>query len=258
MKKNKRAIFIGYRLLLNLMTYVLYGTAIEGFSQTRRILPFISSENQFSIPKKPISVGKSNRKSLKRSIFAASDIGRKNRINSRTSKILSIIKKTSLSEGLLKKKNTGVTVEPSMIESVVKNKIREQENMRRSNLIDARIPWNNTASNIKLSDLFSVRLANVADDKDIANLRFMVFFNATSKKYKTSDYFVDENLNHNPYRFFCERSREVLNYRRKRGAICLVVSVPLDLRNAIHWSQSSKIQVKNISENEWVIGTLEC
>ncbi len=64
-------------------------------------------------------------------------------------------------------------------------------------------PW-------KASDRISVRVATVADDLDIANLRLSVF----------SDFSPDMR------RAFCSKSCQVLSSRRNRGATCIVATVP--------------------------------
>ena len=64
-------------------------------------------------------------------------------------------------------------------------------------------PW-------KAADRVSVRVATLADDLDIANLRLSVF----------SDFSPEMR------RAFCSKSCQVLSSRRNRGATCIVATVP--------------------------------
>ena len=106
-----------------------------------------------------------------------------------------------------------------------------------------------TTTTRQLQSQMKVRTALPTDDPAIANLRLSVFSN------------FSPHLRHK----YCQRSCEILNGRRMKGATCLVAFVHQTVdrdgdwrrtRNDSNWNPNS--HDRNNNDDEWVLGSAEC
>jgi len=104
-------------------------------------------------------------------------------------------------------------------------------------------PPGRVGSNQKLQvrDSISVRVATHLDDRDMAQLRKECFYDPcrqANPKYPTFP--------------FIDRSCQAMGYRRRRGAMCLVATVPTDILKPTY----SKDKIRQ-AKDDLVVGTLE-